>query len=722
MHRNNLRPFRLSEYAHWNPQPLATFAEPVMPLSENRQRVLIGAGLLLMAFVAYSPLWNAGFIWDDDDYVTENQTLRTADGLRRIWFEPRSIPQYYPLVHTTFWLEYQLWGLQPTGYHLVNVLLHGTSAILLWRLLLRLNVPGALLASALFALHPVMVESVAWVTERKNVLSLVLVLSSMLAYLHFAPAEVVGKKPAPSTTPWRYYALSLLLFVAALFSKTVVFSMPAVVLVIYWWKRGRITWQDVKPLLPFFAIGICLGAVTAWLEKHHVGAKGVDWTLTPIERVLLAGRVFWFYAAKVVWPYPLVFFYYRWEVNQAVWWQWLYPLAFFALLGTLYALRGRIGRGPLAAVLIYAGVLSPALGFFDVFPFRYSWVADHFQYHASIALITLAAAGLALLVSRVQISDRRAIVGASMALLLVCGVLTFRQARIYHDLETLYRDTLAKNPTARIAYNNLARYLARTNRTDEAVAVAREGLRCNPEAADMYGLVGVTLLMRGQQRGFQPGELDEAVEQLRTSIGLRNNDPDPFFNLANALSLQFRYEEALVSYQQALALAYQPDDVDALAGIVRMLIHLGRAAEARPYVERILKVDDQQPVARYGLGTILSQQGQLDLARRELQAALAAEPDLSDAHFELANVLMMQNEFPQAAAHYSECIRLNPLHVRAINNLGIAQMNLGQTAQAIENFSQAVQLAPDYAEARNNLQRAKEAQQPDEVEKSADSS
>ena len=252
---------------------------------------------MALVLVSYAPVLRAGFIWDDDGYVTENSTLHSIDGLRRIWFEIGAVPQYYPLVHTSFWIEQHAWGLSATGYHAVNILLHAANAILVWRVLTRLQVPGAWLGAALFAVHPVEVESVAWITERKNVLSLALALSSMLCYWRFAPAE------SPTTASPRaragYYLASWLVFVAALLSKTVVATMPAVLLVICWWKRGRVTWGDVLPLLPFFAVGVALGSITVWTETHVVGAVGEDWALTPIQRLLVAGRALWFYAGKL---------------------------------------------------------------------------------------------------------------------------------------------------------------------------------------------------------------------------------------------------------------------------------------------------------------------------------------------------------------------------------------------------------------------------------------
>jgi len=337
---------------------------------------LLALVLVIVTFVVYQPIWRAGFIWDDNPHVTENVNLRSVHGLYRIWSEPKASQQYYPLQLTAYWIEYHLWGLRPFGYHLVNVLVHALNALLLWKVLRRLDVAGAWVAAAIFAVHPVQVESVAWISELKNLLSAMFYLLALLAYLRFRPLPGAGQ----SGSEYRgFYALAIILFLCALLSKTVACSLPAVLLVLIWWKNGRITARDIWPLAPMFVLGAGLGLMTAWLERHHVGAEGTEWSLSLLQRCLLAGRVLWFYMGKLVWPHPLIFIYSRWEIDARVWWQYLFPAAALALLAGLWFLRTRIGRGPFATALCFAAILGPALGFFDIYPFRYSYVADHFQ-------------------------------------------------------------------------------------------------------------------------------------------------------------------------------------------------------------------------------------------------------------------------------------------------------------------------------------------------------
>jgi len=557
---------------HLGAYKLATPLDSFWDRINRRPSVAVRAGLLfivLAALVAYSPVFSAGFIWDDDDYVTNNPHLNDLTGLQAMWRTTTATPQYYPLVFTTFWLEHHLWGLHAVGYHAVNVLLHILAALLLWRALARLQVPGAWLAAAIFALHPVEVESVAWVAERKNVLSAVLYFSAALAYLRFAGLEET--KP-PARRCWGDYAAAFVLYLAALLSKTVTCSLPAVLLLLIWWKKGRLDRRNVLCLTPFFLAGIGLGLTTAWLEKAHVGAHGADWSLTLADRCLVAGRALWFYATNLVFPENLMFMYPRWAIDTAVWWQWLFPVAALVAVAALWRARRRIGRGPLVAVLVFAGTLAPALGFINVYPMRFSFVADHFQYLAGVGLITLAAARL----SRCP----RILPGLA---LLVCGLLTWRQCGIYHDLETLWRDTLKRNPACWMAHSNLGRLLVQEQKFDEAEMHYRAGLELNPREDDIH------------------------------------------YNYANLLARTGRLEPAVAQYEQAAQLAPEKPDIHSNLGAVLLKLH--RTDEA--VAQYRLAIQCQPDVMRYhyNLASALASEHQVDGAVAEFQRALQLEPD-----------------------------------------------------------------------------------------------
>jgi Flp pilus assembly protein TadD len=541
-------------------RPRSASAAGRTPLRRPALGALALAGAVALAYV---PAMRAGYIWDDDDYVTKNPVLRDVGGLRRMWLEPRSIPQYYPLVHTTYWIEHRLWGLEPLGYHAVNAALHAAGAVLLWLLLRRLGLPAAFLAAAVWALHPVCVESVAWITERKNVLSGVFYFAAALAYLKFAGT---GALP-PARRRWGLYLLSFALFAAALLSKTVTATMPAAVVVVLWWKRDRLRLRDAAPLLPMLAVGIAMGMLTAYLEVERVRAAGEEWAFSPVERILIAGRVLWFYPGKLLWPAELIFIYPRWRIDPSAWWQYLFPLAALAAIAALWLLRRRppgpsrrrrplgpprrrrIGKGPLAAVLIFAGTLFPVLGFLNVYPMRYSFVADHFQYIASAALIALFVAAAARAAAGLPAWASRAAPPAAAGLLLVLGLLTWNQSRAYRDLETLWGDVLAKDGDSWIAHNNLGNLLREAGRAREAERHYRRAIGIRRDDPQPY--CNLSLLLS------RAGRVDEAVDLCRTSIALRPQSGKPHYCLGVALARQGDHAGAVRSYRTAVELQPQ---------------------------------------------------------------------------------------------------------------------------------------------------------------------
>ena len=570
---------------------------------------------MAVVVACYARTLFAGWIWDDDFYVWNNPTLRSLRGLSEIWFVPRATPQYYPLVHTSYWLEYRIWGDWPAGYHLVNVLLHAANAWLLWRVLVRLAVPAAWLGALLFAVHPVGVESVAWVTERKNTLSLCLALGSLLAWLEFREREATA---APGR--WWWYSAALSLFAAALLAKTVTVTLAAALLVIEWWRSGRLTRRNLALTAPFFAVGLPLAFTTVWLEKHHVGASGAEWALTPAERLLVAGRAVWFYASKLLWPHPLVFFYPRWKLDPASVWQWAFPVTAAATLAGLWLAAGRIGRGPAATAMLFCGLLFPALGFFDVYPFRYSFVADHFQYHASAALLAGLAGGLGTLARR---PGREWLPIAAATVCLPLAALTFRQTAIYRDVETLCRDTLAKNPSSWAARNILAPWLTDQGRAAEADRVYRELFACDDLPPWPHDLAmfrhnhGLALEALGRSA--------EAEAAYREAIRLDPHYPKPRNNLAKLLADSGRIDDATTAYRDLLALPL--DDV-------------ARGTYA------------------FNLGTVLAELERWPEAEAAFRESLAIGPAVGDRVEWLGIVAARQGRVQEAIGHFERALNL----------------------------------------------------------------
>jgi len=593
------------------------------------------AALVLLTLAAYVPAMQGGFVWDDDAYVTANRTLRSADGLRRIWLEPGAVPQYYPLSFTSLWLEYRLWGPEPTGYHVTNVVLHALAAILVWRVLARLAAPGAWFAAALFALHPVEVESVAWITERKNVLSAVFYLGALLVYLRFA----LGSRDA------RAYAAAAALFLAALLSKTVTASLPVAILVLLWWKRGRVERRDLLAALPFLVLGAALGLGTVWMETHHVGARGAPWDLSIVERCLVAGRAVWFYAGKLVWPRQLTFIYPRWRIDAGAWGQYLFPLAALVVVAVLFAARSRLGRAALAAALFFGLTLAPALGFVPVYPMRYSFVADHFQYHASLGLLALGA-GL----GAHHVRDGRVRAALGTLVLLVLGGLTWRQGHVYRDLHTLWSDTIAKNPGATMAHINLGMLHYQEGRPERAVAEYEAALRIDPADAEARDDLGIALAAAGRT--------EEALAEFAESLRLAPDDPKTHNNLANTLAGQGRTAEALAEYAQAVRL--EPRYADAHNNLGTALALAGRTDEAIAEHEEAVRLDPDYVEAHHNLGVLLAERGRPADALVHQLAALRVNPRYAGAHYEAGNVLVALGRTREAIARYRDALALKP--------------------------------------------------------------
>lgn len=526
--------------------------------------------LVVATFLAYRPAWHGAPLWDDSAHLTR-PGLREVDGLRRIWLEPAATQQYYPLLHSAFWVQHRLWGDDTLGYHLVNVALHLATALLLFAGLRRLRVPGALLAAAVFALHPVHVESVAWMSELKNTLSGALFAAAALAYLSFDE----GRKR-------RAYGLALALFVLGLLAKTVVAVFPAAILAVVWWRRGSLELRrDLLPLAPFFVLGLAAGLGTAWVERHYVmNGLVVPLGLDPARRVLLAGRAFWFYLGKLAWPAELTFVYPRWDLGRPDAWTYLFPAGAVLLVLAAFVLRKR-WRGPLAALLFFVAALLPALGFVDVYPFRFSYVADHFQYLASLGPIVFACAVAAAWSERQAVPVRRAALAASILLPCALAVLTFRQSRLYASDETLWRATLERNPRCFLALNNLGVIHLERHEDAEAERLFFESLRANPDYEAALNNCGLVLARRGR--------VAEAAEFFRRAVAIWPDFPDAHVNLGSAFFVLGRPEEAIGHFEKALAL--RPNLLEPRNNLALAFVAAGRPAEAIPHFERALSLD-----------------------------------------------------------------------------------------------------------------------------------
>jgi protein O-mannosyl-transferase len=498
-----------------------------------------GAALLAVTFCAYEPAWNGKPIFDDIVHLTNTVELRSLSGLSHLWTDPQTTRQYHPLLDTVFWVEDKLWGDSMLGYHLVNILIHAVSALLLLKILRQLGIPGAWLACAIFALHPIQAESVAWLAELKNTLSAIFFFASVLVYLRFDQDR----------SAWSYI-LVLLLFSVGLMVKAIVAILPVAVLIALWWKRQKLEWKrDVLPLIPFLLLGIAAGIFTAWMEREFAGAKGEAFEFSLIERFLIAGRAFWFYVGKLFWPANLVLFYPRWSVDASVWWQYLLPIAALGFYVFAWAFRRR-WRWLLAGPLFFGVALFPMLGFFNVNFFRLSFVADHFQYIPSIGIIIPVSAGLTLLLTRWHGWRRTASFAFCFALLAGLTALTWNQSHMYRDAETCYRTVIEKNPQSWEAHIEIGHALFDKGLLDEASTHFQKALEINPNDPSSkkraYNSLGNVLLKKGR--------VDEAISDFEKALESDPNYAAAHTSLGRAFHWKGRLKEAIVQYQQSLAL------------------------------------------------------------------------------------------------------------------------------------------------------------------------
>lgn len=649
---------------------------------------LVGALLMGVALLAYGPALDGELIWDDDAHVTA-PALRSLEGLWRIWTDSRATQQYYPLVHSAFWLQYQLWGLATVGYHLVNVILHVTSAVLLWQILLRLGVPGALLAAAIWALHPVNVESVAWISELKNALSGALYLAALLAYLGFDPpgtADPASTTEGPDRRDWSRYRLAFALFVAALLSKTVTASLPAALALIFWWKDGRLDWaRRGLPLIPFFTVGAALGLTTAWVERYVLGAEGEAFTLGWLDRVLVAGRALWFYLGKLVWPSNLIFVYPRWSVDPSSYAQWAYPAAAVAAVAALWALRARIGRAPLVAALYFIGTLFPALGFFNIYTFNYSFVADHFQYLASIGPIAAAAAVIVTAFARLGLWTKATGAAACAALLIVLAGLSWHQAHLYGNLETLYRDIMTRDSRGLLAHLNLGVVYLRQGRHDEAIAVYQNVIKMKPDYTRAYNNLGAVYATLGRHA--------EAAAVYEQALAVDPKFAEARYHLALAREAQGRLDEAIAAYEGAVA--GLPDMAPAALGLGRAYVAAGRHAEAVEPLKRAVARDPQLAEAHYLLGVAYGALGRSGEAIEAYRVAVGIMPTYADAYNNLGIEYRKQGQLAEAVAAYRRAVGLNREFAAAYNNLGAAYAAQQKYAEAVQAWQDAVRYQPN---------------------------
>ena len=604
------------------------------------------APLLIAALVlaAYLPAVNGGFIWDDDYYVSRNPQMRAPDGLIRIWSSSENPGQNYPLVYTAFWLEYRLWGLNTTGYHLVNIFLHIANSLLLGLLLTRLKIPGGWWAAALFAVHPVQAESVAWITELKNVQSGFFFLLTLFCYLNF---EERARR--------RWYLAALAAFLLALLSKSAVCPLPLVLLLLYPLRGKKLTGRELKLTVPFFLLALLAGAFTWWYEVYHVGTRGGEYALSLPGRFIVAGRAVWFYLGKLFFPFKLTFMYPRWSINPARAGQYLGVAGLIILAAALRFFRKGWGRPALIGLGYFVIMLAPTLGFVSMYAYRYSYVADHYQYLAAIGIITLITAAAVRLKRLGRTGALRTAITICLAgIVAILTILTRQQARVYRKIDTLWLDTLAKNPHCWMAYTNLGILLAERGETEEAIKYYSRVDAIIPRAA------------------------------ARTQV-----------YIGNALRIEGKRAAAAEHFKKALQL--DPRHAEALVAWGVLLEEEGKDDEAFARFSEALKITPRSAPAHNNLGIILSRQGRYRPALEQYLQALKINPYFEKAQYNLANLLFSRGEMDAAAEHYTRALEINPELAEAHYNLGVILLRQGRREEATRHLEAAVRLKPSLA-------------------------
>ncbi len=625
----------------------------VVPPSSRYSRDWVrGFFLFLLVAVVYQPVWYAGFVWDDDDHLTANPTIVGPLGLKEIW--TTSAGDISPLTRSTFWLEHKLWGLPPLPYHLVNVLLHAACAILLWQVLRRLSVPGAWLGAAIWALHPVQVESVAWIAEMKNTESVLFFLLSILFYLRTPKSG------------WNY-GLALLFGALAMASKASTVVLPASLCLCVWWVEGRWRWRNLVRVIPVILMTAASSVDVIWTQAKRE-AMSHDHPL-PVgglaERLIRTADAVWFYLGKLVWPHPLLAMYPDPKIDAGLWLSYLPLLVLIAALAVLwpgipYPRPIPWMRPCFFALAWFITALFPALGLFDPYTSRYSaaysWVYLHFQYLAGMAPLALAGAGIALLTTQ---RPRWLQPLAGAALLLILMVVSWQRVWAYESQETLWTDTVAGYPNSWTGHEILAVTFTQEGRVDEAIPHFQKTLELNPDYVDAHNSFGIALEKKGR--------LDEAIEQYTKALALDPDHPQAQYNLGNVLLRKGRPDEALVHFQKAL------------------------------------EINPRDPAAANNLGLALAAKGQVDQAIEQYARALKLDPDYAEAQFNLGDILVRNGRVAEGLPHLERALELIPDYAEVHNDLGIVFAQKGQLEQAASQFEDALRLNPAFRSAQDNL-------------------
>ena len=681
------------------------------------------SGLILVAGVvaAYLPVWNVGYIWDDDIMLTANGCVVGPFGLKEIW--TTGAADICPLTLTTFWLENKLWGLAPLPYHLVNVFLHAASAVLLWRILRHLRIPGAWIGAALWAIHPVQVESVAWIAEMKNTESCLFYLLSILFFLRWLETRATAD---PGKARWNY-ALILVFAALAMMSKTSTVILPVELFLCGWWmKGGRWEWRSALEFWPIWLMSIAAAILSIWTQQLR-GASDPEWIKSTLQHLATAGAAFWFYLGKLIWPHPLLMIYPVTDVVPLAPFTYLPLLALVAAFVVLWVKQEAWSRPWLFAFGYFLVALLPVLGLAKNTFFDYSPVFDHFQYLADMAPLALAGAGLVRLVELMAPGKIWAVRGSAALILVLLGMASYRQAGIYKNEVTLWNYELAKYPDCWAAYTNLGVELSKNGQTEDAKGYFEKALTLHPNDARTENDLGQLLDKEGHtneaiyhfQKALdvvpvyahahqhlgdilaQQGKIDEAITHYRQALDNSPNDPAILVSLGVALAQKGETDEAMTHFQKALDL--YPNYAEAHYNLGNVLVQRGQADEAIIHFRKALELSPNDFRIHNNLARALAQTGQVDEAIGQLQMTLESDPNNSVLHQNLGRLYAQKGNLDETMAEFQKAIDLDPNNPHGYSLMGNALLHMGKVDDAIAQFKKALAIDPSNVEARNNL-------------------
>ena len=645
--------------------------------------LLLGA----MVFGSYVPAMLGGFVWDDTVF-TEEPLVRDWDGIWKIWFSPGEIKNeghYWPIVYTSFWLEHKLWGFAPMGYHTVNVLLHAVICMLLWRILLTLAVPGAWLIAAVFAVHPLHVESVAWVIERKDLLSGLFYLAAVQVWLRFSEDRKRGR-----------YFLALGLFGAAMLSKSIAVTLPVALAILVWWKHGRLTWIDARRLAPFFGVAAFIALADL---QFYQGREEISLGYSLAERALIASRALWFYAGKLIWPTDLAVIYPHWEIRVGSLMAWAWPAAACALAVALWLCRHRIGRGPLAGLSYFAVTLAPVLGFVDYGYMQFSFVADRYQYLGGIGVIAVVAGAAAYGAGKAPASLRIATRGVTVIVLALLASLTWRHAGIYRDPVTFFSHIVSLNPQARDAHLNLCAELIEVGRAQDGLDACLVARDQRPEVPSVHANSGLALIRLGRY--------DEAGRSLRRALAIDPKHKIALQNTAVLLMQRGDYDQASEKYRETLAI--DPDFVMAHGGLGEALFAMERYEEAVAAATAALDLGPDARI-RGALHRLLGRSNRalrrFDSAERHFRSAMELEPQDAAPLFELSRLRREQQRREEAEDYLRRARELLPSDTSALQRVAEELRKQGLREEALAAYRAVLELDPDHAFAHGGMGHA----------------